>query len=179
LLKDFGLTLPAAFVHGPFDPVHGLINVPAIVIVVMLSLLLMRGMRESAAVNGLIVVIKVTIVVVFIAVGAFFIHADNYRPFIPPNAGTFGEFGWSGIMRGAGVIFFAYIGFDAVSTAAQETHQPQRTMPIGIIGSPVICTILYVAFAVVLTGMVNYRAMHGDAAPVATAIDLTPFPGSR
>jgi len=175
-LKDFGFALPASFAHGPFDPVHGLINVPAIAVVVLLSLLLMRGIRESAAVNAIIVVVKVTIVVVFIAVGAFFIHAGNYVPFIPPNAGPFGEFGWSGIMRGAGVIFFAYIGFDAVSTAAQETRQPQRTMPIGIIGSLAICTILYVAFALVLTGMVNYRAMHGDAAPVATAIDLTPFP---
>jgi len=176
LLRDLGVVLPASVAHGPFDPVHGLINVPAIVIVVALSLLLMRGIRESAAVNALIVVVKVTIVIVFIAVGAFFIHTRNYQPFIPPNTGTFGEFGWSGIMRGAGVIFFAYIGFDAVSTAAQEAHKPHRTMPIGIIGSLAICTVLYVAFALVLTGMVNYRVMHGDAAPVATAIDLTPFP---
>jgi APA family basic amino acid/polyamine antiporter len=97
-------------------------------------------------------------------------------PFIPPNTGTFGEFGISGIMRAAGIIFFAYIGFDTVSTAAQEAHHPQRDIPRGIIGSLIICTVLYILFAFVLTGMLNYKLMRGDAAPVATAINLTPYP---
>jgi APA family basic amino acid/polyamine antiporter len=145
------------------------------IVVVALSLLLMRGIRESSTVNSIIVVIKVTIVIVFVAVGIFYVKSANYVPFIPDNTGTFGEFGFSGIMRGAAVIFFAYIGFDAVSTAAQEAKDPQRAMPIGIIGSLLICTVLYVAFAFVLTGMVNYHDMKGDAAPVATAIDMTPY----
>jgi APA family basic amino acid/polyamine antiporter len=183
-LRDFGVNLPPQWVLGPMDSakladgttVAGYVNLPAIFIIAMLSLLLMRGIRESSTANAVIVVVKVAIVLIFIAVGAFYIKAQNYVPFIPENTGSFGEFGWSGIMRGAGVIFFAYIGFDAVSTAAQETREPQRSMPIGIIGSLLVCTVLYVAFSFVLTGMVNYRDMKGDAAPVATAIDLTPYP---
>ena len=183
-LKDIGINLSAQFICSPFESmklldgteVSGIINLPAIFIIVILSLLLMIGIRESARVNETIVVIKVTVVLVFIGVGLFFIKAANYTPFIPPNTGVFGEFGWSGVMRAAGVIFFAYIGFDAVSTAAQETIKPQRDIPIGIIGSLIVCTILYVAFAFVLTGMINYQQMRGDAAPVATAINLTPFP---
>jgi APA family basic amino acid/polyamine antiporter len=127
-------------------------------------------------VNNIIVIVKVSIVLAVIAVGVFYIHPANYVPFIPPNTGKFGEFGISGIIRGAGTIFFAYIGFDAVSTASQEAKNPQRDIPRGIMGSLVVCTILYIAFAVVLTGMVNYKDMHGDAHPVATAINLTPFP---
>jgi APA family basic amino acid/polyamine antiporter len=115
-------------------------------------------------------------VLAVIAVGVFYIKPANYVPFIPPNTGTFGEFGISGIFRAAGVIFFAYIGFDAVSTASQEAKNPQRDIPFGILGSLVVCTILYIAFAFVLTGMVNYKDMHGDAHPVATAINMTPFP---
>jgi basic amino acid/polyamine antiporter, APA family len=183
LLHDFGIDFPARLALGPFDTmklpdgsqIAGLINLPAIFIIVALSLLLMRGIRESAAVNAVIVVIKLTIAVIFIAIGAFYVKWANLTPYIPDNAGSFGEFGWSGILRGAGVIFFAYIGFDAVSTAAQETKNPERTMPIGILGSLAICTVLYVAFAFVLTGMVKYTAMKGDAAPVATAIALTPY----
>jgi len=184
LLHDFGIAFPAALTIGPFETVKlaggatqsGAINLPAIFVVVALSLLLMRGIRESSSVNNVIVVIKLAIVAVFVAVGFSYIDWHNYTPFIPPNAGTFGEYGWSGVLRGAGVIFFAYIGFDAVSTAAQETRNPQRTMPIGILGSLALCTVLYVAFAFVLTGMLNYAQMKGDAAPVATAIDRTPFP---
>ncbi|HKW52691.1 MAG TPA: amino acid permease [Stellaceae bacterium] len=184
LLHDFGIDFPARFAIGPFETmkladgsqIGGLVNLPAIFIIAVLSLLLMRGIRESAAVNGVIVVIKLSIAVIFIVIGAFYVKWANLTPYIPANDGSFGHYGWSGILRGAGVIFFAYIGFDAVSTAAQETKNPQRTMPIGILGSLVICTILYVAFAFVLTGMVKYTAMKGDAAPVATAIALTPYP---
>src|SRR5207249_6898371 len=109
-----------------------------------------------------------------LAFGFGLVRAANYTPFIPENTGKFGEFGWSGIMRAAAVIFFAYIGFDAVSTAAQEAKKPQRDMPIGIIGSLAICTVLYILFAHVLTGMVNYKTFHGDASPVATVVSLFP-----
>jgi len=115
-------------------------------------------------------------VVTFIAVGCHYLKASNYVPFIPPNTGNFGEFGFSGIMRAAGIIFFAYIGFDTVSTAAQEAKNPQRDIPRGIIGSLIICTVIYILFSSVLTGMLNYKLMKGDAAPVATAINLTPYP---
>jgi APA family basic amino acid/polyamine antiporter len=113
-------------------------------------------------------------VIVVIAIGFSYVHKENYTPFIPPNSGVFGEFGWSGVMRAAAVVFFAFIGFDAVSTAAQEARKPQRDMPIGIIGSLAICTILYVLFARVLTGMVNYKIFKGDASPVATVIKQFP-----
>jgi basic amino acid/polyamine antiporter, APA family len=184
LLHGWGIDIPAQFATPPSETIHfadgttavGIVNLPAVFVIVVLSFLLMRGIRESAAVNSVIVVIKVAVVLVVIAAGAWFIKAQNYQPFIPPNTGTFGEFGWSGIMRGAGTIFFAYIGFDAVSTAAQEAKRPQRDMPIGILGSLGICTILYIAFGLVLTGIVYYRDMRGDPAPVATAISHTPFP---
>jgi APA family basic amino acid/polyamine antiporter len=172
LLHRFSIDLPNALTHCPWDEQAGLINLPAIFIVIAVSCLLMIGISESARVNAAIVLVKVTIVVIVIFVGYSYIHPENYVPFIPPNTGTLGEFGWSGIMRGAGVIFFAYIGFDAVSTAAQEAKRPQRDMPIGIIGSLVVCTILYILFARVLTGMVPYRTFHGDAAPVGTVINL-------
>jgi basic amino acid/polyamine antiporter, APA family len=183
LLHDFGVDFPARVAVDPFETtrladgamVSGVINLPAIFVIAVLSLLLIRGIRESTGVNNAIVIVKVAIVVVFIAVGASYIDWRNYTPFIPANAGEYGVYGWSGVLRGAGVIFFAYIGFDAVSTAAQETKNPQRTLPIGILGSLAVCTLLYVAFAFVLIGMVNYAAMKGDAAPVATAIDRTPY----
>ncbi|SPF36228.1 Uncharacterized amino acid permease YfnA [Candidatus Sulfopaludibacter sp. SbA4] len=173
LLHRFGIDLPNALTHCPWDDQAGLINLPAVFVIVAISCLLMIGISESARVNAIIVVVKLTIVVIVICVGYSYINPQNYVPFIPPNTGP-GEFGWSGIMRGAGVIFFAYIGFDAVSTAAQEAKKPQRDMPIGIIGSLVVCTILYILFARVLTGMVPYRTFHNDAAPVGTVISLFP-----
>jgi APA family basic amino acid/polyamine antiporter len=183
-LHDLGITLPAQWAACPFDVVtladgsqaHGIVNVPAIGIIVVISLLLMLGIKESATVNDIIVVVKLLVVVTFILVGFHYLKKENYVPFIPPNTGTFGEFGLSGIMRAAGIIFFAYIGFDTVSVAAQEAHHPQRDIPRGIIGSLIVCTILYILFAFVLTGMLNYKLMRGDAAPVATAINLTPYP---
>ncbi len=183
-LKDIGIYLPVQFTACPFDPITlpngvagvGIINLPAIFIIVMVSIILMIGIQQSSWVNSVIVVVKVAIVLIFISVGAHYINWNNYTPFIPENTGKFGEFGISGIMRAAGVIFFAYIGFDTVSTAAQESKNPQKDIPIGIIGSLLICTVLYLAFSFVLTGMVNYKAMQGDAAPVATAINLTPYP---
>jgi len=182
LFNSFGLALPAKIPLGEVDfggllgVVPFTLNIGAILIIVVVSMILMRGISGSARVNMAIVVIKVSIVLAVIAVGVFYVKPANYVPFIPPNTGTFGEFGVSGILRAAGVIFFAYIGFDAVSTASQEAKNPQRDMPIGILGSLAVCTVLYIAFSLILTGMVSYRDMRGDAHPVATAINLTPFP---
>jgi APA family basic amino acid/polyamine antiporter len=175
LLHMYGVNLPDSLTHCPWDTPAGLINLPAVLIIFGVSTLLMIGISESAKVNAVIVCVKVAIVIVVICVGFAYVNSANYTPFIPDNTGTFGEFGWSGIMRAAAVIFFAYIGFDAVSTAAQEAKRPQRDMPIGIIGSLIICTILYILFARVLTGMVPYRKFHGDASPVATVISLFPY----
>lgn len=182
LLHDMGIDLPVQWIASPWQSVtlrdgtvgHGIVNVPAFGIIALLSILLIYGIKESVKVNALIVILKIAIVVLFIGVGAFYINADNYVPFIPENTGKFGEFGWSGVFRAAGVIFFAYIGFDSVSTAAQESKNPQRTIPIGILGSLVICTILYILFAAVLTGLVPYPELN-SAAPVAIAMAKTPF----
>jgi APA family basic amino acid/polyamine antiporter len=140
-----------------------------------MSTLLIIGISESARANTIVVIIKVSIVIVVIAIGFSYINPANHSPFIPENTGKVGEFGWSGIFRAAGVIFFAYIGFDAVSTAAQEAKRPQRDMPMGIIGSLAVCTVLYVLFSWVLTGIVNYKIFKGDAAPVATVIANMPY----
>jgi APA family basic amino acid/polyamine antiporter len=179
-LADFGIVLPPHLINSPFQAFtladgttgHGVINIPAVVVVVLISWLLITGIQESARANAVIVILKVSVVILFILFGWSYINPANHTPFIPPNTGVSGQFGWSGIVRAAGVVFFAFIGFDAVSTAAQETKNPQRDMPIGIIGSLVVCTILYVLFSYTLTGIVNYTEMN-NAAPVATAIDRT------
>jgi len=190
-LVEIGISLPASLLHGPWE--GGVINIPAIVIVCLLSLLLMRGTQESSFVNNVLVIVKIAVVLIFIALGWRFIDSANHTPFIPPNAGEaalkagkigffeffsspdFGHFGISGVLRGAGVVFFAFIGFDAVSTAAQEAKNPQKGMPIGIIGSLLVCTLLYVAFSYVMTGLENYTAFEGDAKPVATAFAKTGY----
>jgi APA family basic amino acid/polyamine antiporter len=147
------------------------LNLPAMVIVAAVTALLVLGIKESARVNNVIVVIKIGIVLLFIAAGIGYVSRANWGgSFIPPNTGTFGEFGWSGILRGAGVVFFAFIGFDAVSTTAQEAKNPQRDMPIGILGSLVICTILYILVALVLTGVVNYKQLNVPD-PIAVGVD--------
>ena len=177
---DFGITLPPRLIASPFQQItladgstgYGIINLPAILVVAAISALLIVGIQESARVNAVIVVLKVGVVILFIMMGWKYINPDNYTPFIPPATGNWGEFGWGGVVRGAGLVFFAFIGFDAVSTAAQETKNPKRDMPIGIIGSLAVCTILYVLFAHVLTGIVSYTQLN-NAAPVATAIDHT------
>jgi APA family basic amino acid/polyamine antiporter len=161
LLGTFGITFPASLTKSPFE--GGIVNLPAIFIIIVISIILIIGISESAGFNALIVALKVTIVLLVIGLGWSYIHPANHTPFIPQNSGTFGVFGWSGVMRAAGVIFFAYIGFDAVSTAAQETKNPQRDMPIGIIGSLAICTLLYVGFAWVLTGILSYKDMTDTA----------------
>jgi APA family basic amino acid/polyamine antiporter len=182
LLEQFNIHLPAALTHAPFDQGTGsmsivttgaLINLPAMAIVAVIATICYIGIRQSAAFNSVIVAIKVTVVVLFILLGVHYINPANWHPFIPQNEGEFGRFGWSGVMAASGVIFFAYIGFDAISTAAQETRNPQRDMPIGILASLVICTLLYVIVALVLTGMVSYRELD-VAAPVAIALDKYP-----
>ncbi len=182
LLHSFHIDLPARWIAGPFEGVElpdgmaapGYANLPAVLIVLLVSILLVVGMKESARVNAAIVVIKLAVVLVFIGAGWSYINPANYHPFLPPNTGKFGSFGISGLMMGAGTIFFAYIGFDAVSTAAQECRNPQKDMPIGMIGSLAVCTVLYILFALVLTGIVPYQKL-GVAAPVAVAIDRTPY----
>jgi APA family basic amino acid/polyamine antiporter len=183
LLQTFGINLPAKFIASPFQPiklpdgtlVHGIINLPAVFIVVTVSVILILGIRESAGINTIIVFLKVSVVVTFIFIGWKYISPANHIPFIPPNTGHFGNFGWSGIVSGAGVIFFAYIGFDAVSTAAQEAKKPQRDMPVGIIGSLLVCTVLFILYSYVLTGIVNYKDLN-VAAPLSLALLKIPIP---
>jgi APA family basic amino acid/polyamine antiporter len=178
----FGGRIPYEWCHSPFqiDPitgVHGILNAPAVGILFLLSLLLIRGTEESAFVNAIIVFIKVAIVIVFIFIGWRFIDPANHATYTIP-AGTpghesFRQHGWGGILGGAGIVFFAFIGFDAVSTAAQEAKNPKRDMPIGIIGSLIVCTILYVLFSHVLTGVANWKefALAGKEASVGYAIE--------
>lgn len=169
--EGFDIHLPHELVLGPWD--GGIINLPAVFIIVLMSSLLIKGTKESAFVNSLIVAVKVAVVLVFIFLGWKYINNDNYSPYIPDNTGTFGEFGFSGIIRAAAIVFFAYIGFDAVSTAAQEAKNPKKDMPWGILGSLVICTILYILFAHVMTGVTSYKTFAGKdgIAPVAVAIE--------
>jgi APA family basic amino acid/polyamine antiporter len=177
-LHDFGIQFPAALSAAPGTvvtladgtAVTAVLNLPAVLIAIAVTALLVIGIKESADVNSVIVVVKVAVVLLVIVAGAAFVNRENWAPFIPENRGSFGDFGWSGIARGAGVIFFAYIGFDAVSTAAQEAKNPQRDMPIGILGSLVICTVLYVAVSLVMVGLVPYSQL-GVPAPMAVAID--------
>jgi len=181
LNKLTGGAIPYGWCHSPFESemgtgVHGIMNIPALFIVLILTLLLIKGTSESATVNGVIVAIKVGIVLAFIAIGWGFINPANHTPFLIP-AGIVGhegffQHGWGGVLRGAGIVFFAFIGFDAVSTAAQETINPARDMPIGILGSLAACTVLYILFGWVLTGVAPYPEFltAGKEASVAYAI---------
>ncbi|MEO6229384.1 MAG: amino acid permease [Ferruginibacter sp.] len=170
-LEGFDIHLPLALTVGPWD--GGIINLPAVFIIVLMSSLLIKGTQESATVNAVIVGLKVTVVLVFIVLGWKYINESNYTPYIPDNTGNFGNFGFSGIIRAAAIVFFAYIGFDAVSTAAQEAKNPKKDMPIGILGSLAICTVLYILFAHVMTGVTSYTTFAGKdgIAPVAIAIE--------
>lgn len=170
IMRDIGIHLPVEWTACPSD--GGIFNLPATLLIVLLSLILMRGTKGSSKFNDFLVILKVSVVLLFIIIGFKYIRADNLTPFIPENTGTFGEYGWSGILRGAAIVFFAFLGFDAISTAAQETKNPRKNMPIGILGSLLICTILYMIFALVMTGVVDYHAYKGadSIAPAATAI---------
>ncbi|MEJ8855755.1 amino acid permease [Variovorax robiniae] len=178
LLGQFGIHLPPALMHSPGtvtlkdgSTITALFNLPAALIIMALTVLLIRGTKESASLNNVMVAVKLIVVVAFIGFGIAYVNQDNWTPFIPANTGEFGHFGWSGVLRGSSVVFFAFIGFDAVSTAAQEAKNPQRDMPIGILGSLIICTALYVAVAAVLTGLVPYTKLNVPD-PIALGVDV-------
>jgi APA family basic amino acid/polyamine antiporter len=176
-LAEFGLVIPQQWTDAPiavdalnnFSRTGATLNIPAMVLVALMTWILVIGIKESARFNNVIVFVKIAIIFLVIGFGCMYVKTENWHPFIPPNTGHFGEFGWSGVLRGAGVIFFAYIGFDAVSTAAQEAKNPQKDMPIGILGSLFVCTILYVLMALIMTGMVHYSQLN-DPAPILVAI---------
>jgi basic amino acid/polyamine antiporter, APA family len=177
-LNQIGVHLPAAISSAPFGRGPGgsqivatgaILNFPAVFVIAVITALCYTGIKQSANFNTIVVTIKVIVIVLFIAFGISFINTANWHPFIPPNEGP-GRYGWDGVGQAAAIIFFAYIGFDAVSTAAQEAKNPQRDMPIGILGSLVICTILYIAVSAVLTGMVHYTELNVPA-PIAYALD--------
>jgi APA family basic amino acid/polyamine antiporter len=162
--------------HAGLNFTGALINLPAVFIVALMSTVLVIGIKESARVNNLIVLLKVSIIFLIVIVGLQHVNPENWKPFIPPNTGEWGTYGWSGVLRGAGLVFFAYIGFDAVSTAAQEARNPQKDLPFGILTSLVICTLLYVIVSAVLTGMVPYTELN-VAAPMAYAMESVGAPG--
>lgn len=178
-LATFGVALPAALSTAPLNVVDGkliytggLFNLPAVAIVAAVATIGYYGIRQSAFANTIIVTIKVIVILLFVAFSLQYVNPDNWVPFIPENQGQ-GKFGWDGIFRGASVVFFAYIGFDAVSTAAGEAKNPQRDMPIGILGSLAICTVIYIIVSAVLTGMMPYSLL-GTPKPVATALEAYP-----
>jgi len=181
-LRNIGINIPAALSAAPGtvvtmadgSTVTALFNLPAVLIIVLVSSLLVIGIKESARVNDTIVFIKVAVVIIFIVFAAQAIRAENWTPFIPPNTGNRENFGFTGIVAGAGIVFFAYIGFDAVSTAAQEAKNPQRDMPIGIIGSLLVCTVLYLLVSAIATGVMPYQELDvpDPIAKAATAAGL-------
>lgn len=178
VLHGFGVDLPSQWTTAFFsDPNHagsghGLFNIPAALVILGLTALLARGTRESSLFNNIIVLVKVTVVLIVIVFGVSHVDIANWTPFVPENAGEFGHYGWSGVLRGASVVFFSYIGFDAVSTAAQEARLPQRDVPIGIIASLAICTVLFIGVAAVATGVIPYAKLNVPD-PIAVAMDAT------
>lgn len=182
-LGNFGIVIPAWLTTPTLQmdiATHtvtntGGFNLPAMLGILAMTWLLVVGVKESATVNNVIVAIKLSVVVLFIAIGIFYVNPENWTPFIPENTGVDGQYGWSGILRGAGIVFFAYVGFEAVSTAAQEARNPKRDVPIGIIGSLVVCTILYMLVALVLTGVVPYETLNVPD-PIAKAVDAIQLP---
>ncbi len=180
-LKSLGIALSPALTGAPmtFSSSQGLvltgalINLPAIGLVLLLSTFLIVGVRETARANAVMVAIKITVVLLVILFGAGHINVQNWQPFIPANTGTFGHYGWSGIVAAAGLVFFAYIGFDAVSVAAQEARNPQRDLPVGILTSLLVCTVLYILMALVLTGLASYRTLDVTD-PVSFAVSQIP-----
>lgn len=161
LLNAVGVHLPPVLTSSPLGAAHaGLINLPAVVLVLAMAFVASRGIGLSATVNALIVLLKLAALVLFLGFGAHYVHPQNWRPFVPPNQGAYGHFGWSGMLRGAAVVFVAYLGFDALATTAQEVRNPQRNLPIGILGSLVLCTLLYGGVSLVLTGLVPYGELN-------------------
>lgn len=181
MLHGFGVKLPPALTGAPFGRMQdgsigltgALVNFPAVLITAALGYVCYVGVRESAAANNIMVMVKVGVIVVFILAGLSFIDSSYWTPYIPPNSGKMGEFGWSGVLTGAGIIFFSYVGFDAASTTAREARNPQRDVPLGIIAALLISTVLYIGMAAVMTGMVPYTQLNVPA-PVAVALDAHP-----
>jgi APA family basic amino acid/polyamine antiporter len=181
LLSDAHIHLPEVLVNAPLGldahdhlrATGAIVNVPAMLIVAAMTWVLYVGVRESARANTIMVALKVAIIVIVVTVGLKYVDARNFHPYIPPNAGSFGHFGWSGVLQGAGIIFFSYVGFDTASTMALEARNPQRDLPLGILGALVISAVLYVAMATVLIGMVPFHQLN-VAAPVAVALDAHP-----
>jgi APA family basic amino acid/polyamine antiporter len=181
ILAGWGIHFPAALTNAPLDKgtdsflatTGAIINLPAVLIVLLLGWILYIGIKESATANSIMVWIKVAVIVVFILAGLSYVDTANWHPYLPPNTGKEGEFGISGLLRGTAIIFFSYVGFDAASTTARETRNPQRDVPLGILGALIISAILYVAMSAVLTGMVPYTKLGVDA-PVAVALDAHP-----
>ena len=173
LLNDAGLPLPGALAASPWE--GGLVNLPAAGVVAVLTVLLMAGTRESSAVNNAMVAVKLSVVVLFVLLGVRHVDPAHWSPFVPPNTGGFGQFGPSGVLRGASVVFFAFLGFDTVATAAGDAVRPQRDVPIGLLASLAVCTVLYVLLALVLTGLVPYTELN-VAAPIAKGVDAVGMP---
>jgi APA family basic amino acid/polyamine antiporter len=180
LHDTFGVDLPKAWTSAPvvwsetehFKSTGAYLNLPAVLVVLAITTLLVRGIKESARFNTVVVFVKVAVVLLFIAFAWRFVRTENWHPFVPANEGPFGRFGVSGVLQGATMVFFAYIGFDAVSTAAQETRNPQRDLPIGILGSLAICTVLYIAVSLILTGVVPYTKLNVPH-PIAVGVEAT------
>lgn len=178
LMSDFGFDLSSNFAQSPliyhlttgWGYSGSVFNLPAFMILCFITWLVSRGIQGTAFINDLLVLVKLGVIVFFIGFGIAFVQKENLIPFIPPNTGVFGEYGWSGVLRGAGILFFAFLGFDAVSTLAQESKNPQKDIPIGMIGSLVICTIVYVIFGLVMVGVVRYSYL-GIADPVSVAVN--------
>ncbi|HEY1855649.1 MAG TPA: amino acid permease [Solirubrobacterales bacterium] len=169
LCSSIGVQIPHDLAAAPFGSEHGIVNLPALTIMLLTSGALYLGTRESAIANNAMVALKLTILVLVVVIGVFHVSSSNLTPFVPAHHGGFGDFGWTGVLRGAGIVFFAYIGFDAVSTAAAEARNPRRTIPIGLLGTVLIATAIYIAVGFVLTGMLNYRQL-GVADPIAAAV---------
>ncbi|MGH8209167.1 MAG: amino acid permease [Steroidobacteraceae bacterium] len=181
LLGDAHIHLPALLVNAPFEQnaaghlvwTGALMNIPAVLIVAAMSTVCYIGVSHSAAANTVMVCLKVGIIVLFMIAGLKFVDPSNWHPYVPPNAGEFGHFGWSGVLQGAAIIFFSYVGFDTASTTALEARNPQRDLPLGIIGALLISAVLYVGMSAVMTGMVSYAKLNVDE-PVAVALDAHP-----
>ena len=181
LLESWGIHLPAMWINAPLQQTAAghlvvtgaIMNAPAVLIVLALSAVCYVGIQETARVTNFMVALKIGVILIFVVAGLKFISPSNWHPYIPANTGTFGHFGWSGVMQGAGIIFFSYVGFDTASTTALEARNPQRDLPLGIMGTLIISTVLYMAMAAVITGMISYTHLN-VAAPVAAALDAHP-----
>lgn len=179
LLSDWGIQIDPRLLAPPMTPVHlangatvsAWFNAPAVFILLVVTALLMRGMSESTKINNVVVFLKIAVIALVTITCAKYINVSNYHPFVPQNQGEFGHFGFSGVMRAAGMAFFAYIGFDIISTTAQDSKNPSKDLPVAMIATLLICAVVYAGFSLVLTGVVNYQQLANDPSPVATVVN--------